>query len=152
VDGGEEIVGSLLDPALVGDVVRRLVEAGIDEFELADGVSRLYIKRSPGAGQVEVALAASSPVAREEVDEGVPIPAPLTGVYYARPAPDQPLFVTVGGAVHVDDVVALIETMKLFNEVKSEIAGRVTRVVAAEGDLVQAGQPLMFVAPTEEEA
>ena len=78
------------------------------------------------------------------------ISAPLTGIYYARPSPEQPQFVTEGGLVIKGQVVGLIETMKLFNEVIAEIEGEVRQVLVAEGDLVEANQPLMRIAVTEE--
>jgi biotin carboxyl carrier protein len=146
-----EIAGSLLDPDLLRRVLAQVQTDGIDELEISDASSRLYIKRVPGAA-VTGGTRTVAPSSREEPAIGVPIVAPLTGVYYGRAAPDQPPFVAVDADLQVDDVVGLIETMKLFNEVKTEIAGRVVQIVASEGELVQVGQPLIFVAPIEEEA
>jgi len=75
------------------------------------------------------------------------IAAPLTGIWYGSPAPGSAPFVEVGREVAVGQVVGLIEAMKLFNEIKSDLAGRVVRVVAESGTLVKAKQPLIEVEP-----
>ena len=75
------------------------------------------------------------------------IKAPLTGIFYASPAPGTAPYVTVGGEVAVGQIIGLIEAMKLFNEIKSDLAGRVTRVVPESGALVKAKQPLIEVEP-----
>jgi len=73
--------------------------------------------------------------------------APLTGVYYASPSPGSPPFVAAGREVAVGQVIGLIEAMKLFNEIKSDRAGRVVRLLAENGALVRARQPLVEVEP-----
>ena len=75
------------------------------------------------------------------------IKAPLTGIFYASPAPGSAPYVAVGGEVAVGQVIGLIEAMKLFNEIKSDLAGRVVRVVPDSGTLVKAKQPLIEVEP-----
>jgi len=84
---------------------------------------------------------AGSEVARPSVK------APLTGIFYGSPAPGSANYVQVGGEVAVGQVIGLIEAMKLFNEIKSDLAGRVVRVVAESGQLVKARQPLVEVDP-----
>ncbi|HEV8545859.1 MAG TPA: biotin/lipoyl-containing protein [Candidatus Limnocylindrales bacterium] len=99
---------------------------------------------SPGAaagGQALGEPAASEPPSRPSVK------APLTGIWYASPAPGSAPFVEVGRELAVGQVVGLIEAMKLFNEIKSDIAGRVVRVVPETGALVKAKQPLIEVEP-----
>jgi len=75
------------------------------------------------------------------------VKAPLTGIFYASPAPGTAPYVQVGGEVAVGQVIGLIEAMKLFNEIKSDLAGRVVRVVPESGALVKAKQPLIEVEP-----
>ena len=75
------------------------------------------------------------------------VKAPLTGVWYSSPAPGSAPFVAVGREVAVGQVIGLIEAMKLFNEIKSDLAGRVVRVVPESGALVKAKQPLIEVEP-----
>jgi acetyl-CoA carboxylase biotin carboxyl carrier protein len=73
--------------------------------------------------------------------------APLTGIFYSSPGPGSPPFVAVGREVVVGQVIGLIEAMKLFNEIKSDQAGQVVRVIAEDGALVKAKQPLIEVVP-----
>jgi len=73
------------------------------------------------------------------------ITAPLTGVFYSRPRPDAPPFVTVGSEVEPDQVVALVEAMKFFNEVRSEVRGIVREIVAKDGQLVKHGDTLIIL-------
>ena len=75
------------------------------------------------------------------------VTAPLTGVWYAAPSPGARPYVQEGDEIGSGAVVGLIEAMKLFNEIKSDLAGRVARVVAESGQLVKAKQPLIEVEP-----
>ncbi len=74
---------------------------------------------------------------------GQPVLAPLTGIFYTAPSPSAPEFVKVGQEIVAGQVIGLIEAMKLFNEIKSDRAGRVVRIVATTGSLVKAKQPLI---------
>jgi acetyl-CoA carboxylase biotin carboxyl carrier protein len=102
-----------------------------------------------------VAPAPATPPAVPTADApwGGPLPgrrfvaAPLTGIFYSSPAPGSAPYVQVGGEVAVGQVIGLIEAMKLFNEIKSDLAGRVVKVVAENGALVKARQPLIEVEP-----
>jgi acetyl-CoA carboxylase biotin carboxyl carrier protein len=75
------------------------------------------------------------------------VKAPLTGIWYGSPAPGSAPYIQVGGEVAVGQVIGLIEAMKLFNEIKSDLAGRVVKVNAENGKLVKAKQPLVEVEP-----
>jgi len=96
---------------------------------------------------LDVAGSAPGPQAAPAPPERPSIKAPLTGIFYGSPAPGSAPFVTVGSEVAVGTVIGLIEAMKLFNEIKSDLAGRVVRVVADSGALVKAKQPLIEVDP-----
>ena len=75
------------------------------------------------------------------------VKAPLTGIYYGAPSPGATAYVAVGDHVAVGQIIGLIEAMKLFNEIKSDLAGRVVRICADNGALVKAKQPLIEVEP-----
>jgi acetyl-CoA carboxylase biotin carboxyl carrier protein len=75
------------------------------------------------------------------------VKAPLTGIWYGSPTPGSSPYVVEGGEVAVGQVVGLIEAMKLFNEIKSDLAGRVTKIRAESGKLVKAKQALIEVDP-----
>jgi len=95
-----------------------------------------------GPGSAGAAVADLAPVSTVKS-----VKAPLTGIFYAASSPTSPPFVTVGQHIAVGQVIGLIEAMKLFNEIKSDQAGRVVRIVAESGKLVKAKQPLIEVEP-----
>ena len=71
--------------------------------------------------------------------------SPLPGTFYRRPAPDQPSYKQVGDSVAIDEVIGLVEVMKMFNEVRAEISGKVVRYTVDNEDPVEAGQVLMII-------
>jgi acetyl-CoA carboxylase biotin carboxyl carrier protein len=144
-DGSEP--RSLLDPDTLRRLLRQLEQTDVNELEVVTGTARLYLRREPGA----VVLSAKPNVREAETPGGVAIVSPLAGLFYARPTPADPPFVEVGSAVLPGQVVALIETMKIFNEIKAEIAGEVIEITSQEGDLVEAGKPLMYLRPMQGE-
>jgi acetyl-CoA carboxylase biotin carboxyl carrier protein len=77
----------------------------------------------------------------------IALESPMVGVFYQSPAPDDPPFVAVGDLVKVGQPIGLIEAMKVYSEVPSEVTGRVTEMPVESGQLVQQGQPLIFVEP-----
>jgi acetyl-CoA carboxylase biotin carboxyl carrier protein len=101
-----------------------------------------------GVVAADGSVAGSAPgIGRAEAPARPSVKAPLTGVWYSSPAPGSAAFVAVGREVAVGQVIGLIEAMKLFNEIKSDLAGRVVRVVPESGALVKAKQPLIEVEP-----
>lgn len=87
-------------------------------------------------------------VADSTVDERVPVPAPVMGTFYRRPAPDAPPFVEPGDEVGPDTTVAIVEVMKLMMPVTADVAGRVAEVCAEDGAMVEEGQPLFLIEVT----
>lgn len=79
----------------------------------------------------------------------VPIKASILGTFYRKPAPDQPPFVEEGCEIEAETVVCLIEVMKMFNSVKAGVRGRIERVCVADAQLVEYGQTLFLVRPSE---
>ena len=77
-----------------------------------------------------------------------PVLAPLTGVFYTSPSPGAAPYVREGGQVNAGQVIGLIEAMKLFNEIKSDVTGIVRRIAAEGGALVKARQALIEVEPS----
>jgi acetyl-CoA carboxylase biotin carboxyl carrier protein len=131
-----------------------LERSELTELEVEAGGTALIL-RKPSAlaalpAPVATAAATGAPAgsATAEAEAARPaVRAPLTGIYYASPSPGSPPYVVVGGEVAVGQIVGLIEAMKLFNEIKSDLAGRVVRVVAENGQLVKAKQALIEVEP-----
>ena len=133
-----------------------LVEGPLEELEVESGGLVVRLAKPRPLAAAPAASAPSAPALAPGPPSspyGDPSPgmrfvtAPLTGVWYTAPSPGARPYVTVGGEVAIGQVVGLIEAMKLFNEIKSDIAGRVSRVVAETGALVKAKQPLIEVEP-----
>lgn len=92
------------------------------------------------------ALAPSAAPAAEKVAvSGNIITSPIIGTFYSSPAPEKPTFVKLGDNVNVGDVVCIIESMKLMNEINSEFSGRVAEIYVNNGDTVEYGQKLMRI-------
>ncbi len=113
------------------------------EVELLHGELRIRVRRRPGLRPV---VAEAQAPAERPADAAAAIVAPLTGVFYRAASPTDPPYVSIGDDVQPDTVVGLIETMKIFNEVLAERAGRITDILVESGQLVYAGDALMTVA------
>jgi acetyl-CoA carboxylase biotin carboxyl carrier protein len=96
-------------------------------------------------GGPAAAHAGAAPAPAEE--PGEVIPSPIVGIFYASPSPDRPPFVGVGDEVAEDSVVCIIEAMKVMNEIKAEIAGKILKILIENGQPVEYGQPLFLVEP-----
>ncbi|MEP7082583.1 MAG: acetyl-CoA carboxylase biotin carboxyl carrier protein subunit [Chloroflexota bacterium] len=138
-------------------------QAGLDELEVEVGELRVRLARprAEPPPSVDAGLVAggqpSAPAAAPSGDGltpfGEPAPgmrhviAPLTGVWYAAPSPGARAYVAEGDEITSGQVVGMIEAMKLFNEIKSDVSGTVTRALAESGTLVKRKQPLLEVKP-----
>ena len=144
-------------------------EHGLSELTVEESGMTLTVKSAaeppPPSGMASLAVpahphlltAAQSPAYSETAVLTPPKPAqrttaialesPMVGVFYQSPSPDDPPFVAVGDFVKVGQPIGLIEAMKVYSEVPSEVSGRVTEMPVESGKLVQQGQPLIFVEP-----
>jgi acetyl-CoA carboxylase biotin carboxyl carrier protein len=156
-DGGDRELLALIDR-----LATLLDRSDLTELEVESGGTGLVLRKPAALAPITVASVAASSPAVAPVAASGPQPAtatdtaphskpsvkaPLTGIFYASPAPGSAPYVAVGGEVAVGQIIGLIEAMKLFNEIKSDLAGRVVRVVAESGTLVKARQPLIEVEP-----
>ncbi len=91
---------------------------------------------------------AQAPVAADEDSKYIVIKSPIIGTMYRRSSPDKPLFVEVGSTINVGDTVCIIEAMKLFNEIESEVAGKVVKILVDDASPVEFDQPLFLVDPS----
>jgi len=101
----------------------------------------------PVAHAAPVAPAASQPAAPAQNVSGVEIVSPMVGTFYRAPSPESPPFIEAGQMVDVGQVVCIVEAMKLMNEIKSEVKGRVVEVLVNNAEPVEFGQPLFIVEP-----
>jgi acetyl-CoA carboxylase biotin carboxyl carrier protein len=149
--------------ALIDRLAGVLERSDLGELEVAAGGTTIVLRApsaieqgalvapavAPEAGTAEAAAVTTAP----EPAAGFPnapvarpsVKAPLTGIFYGAPSPGAMPYVAPGDHVSVGQIIGLIEAMKLFNEIKSDLAGRVVRVCAENGALVKAKQPLIEV-------
>lgn len=143
--------------------VKALAEAlegsDVGELDLTENGLRIHIRRRlepviMAQPVPAVRVAASRPRGTKLVPGGAPAPdptvaivAPLTGVFYASPSPSADVFVKVGDTIQPGQPVCILEAMKVFNEIKAEVGGTVTAIVAKNGQLVQKGDALIRVQP-----
>ena len=146
--------------ALVDRLAGVLERSDLGELEIAAGATTIVL-RAPAAVERPIALAPATaappdaaaaqapaqPAAGDAPAARPSVKAPLTGIYYSAPSPGATPYVRVGDQVAVGQLIGLIEAMKLFNEIKSDRAGRVVRVCVENGALVKAKQPLIEVEP-----
>ncbi len=86
--------------------------------------------------------------AEEDTSNYITIKSPMIGTFYRKPSPDKPVFAEVGDEVAPGKVVCIIEAMKLFNEIESEVKGRIVKVLAEDQTPVEYDQPLFLVDPS----
>ncbi len=146
---------------LIDRLAALLDRSDLSELEVESGGTGLVLRKPSALAPPAVAAATGSTLDAAPAATGEPpnagrdaaavakpsVKAPLTGIFYASPAPGSAPYVTSGGEVAVGQIIGLIEAMKLFNEIKSDLAGRVVRVVPESGTLVKAKQPLIEVEP-----
>ena len=158
------------DAALIEIIDRLAVVAdgsGLAEVELSARGTRVVVRSRSAVQGSHVVMAAAAP---QSLASAAPVPlpigskpaaapasaaapsgsvvnAPLTGIFYAAPSPGAAPLISVGSIVAVGQPIGLIEAMKLFNEIKSDKAGRVVRIIAQDGLLVKAKTPIIEVEP-----
>ena len=128
-------------------VVRK--RGGRPDGQIAGEVAR---ELSPAASRPEplpTASPAGRPAPRVQRDGMIEVRAPMVGTFYRAPAPGAPPFVEVGAKVEPDDVVCIIEVMKLMNSIRAGRRGRVVEILAENAELVEYGQPLIVIEPIE---
>lgn len=97
---------------------------------------------------VEAPAPVSEPAAAKDDAKYITIKSPIIGTFYRKPSPDKPLFVEVGQTIAEGDVLCIIEAMKLFNEIESEVSGKVVKILVDDSSPVEFDQPLFLVDPS----
>jgi len=155
-----------LDIRKVKKLIELLEESGIAEIEIKEGEEAVRISRMPTGGVVThvqpmiqaapaaVAAAPSAPAAAatagapaapaRRANEHV-VAAPMVGTFYASASPGAKPFVEIGSEVKEGQVLCIIEAMKMMNQIESDKAGKVTAIMATNGDPVEFGQPLFVI-------
>ncbi len=147
-------------------LIKFVSTAGVDEVEINQKDFKLLIKKNPAqfttaqytpvavqaaamtaAPIASAAPVAAAPVAEPKADNLITIKSPMVGTFYRTPNPESPMFVNVGDDVKPGKVVCIIEAMKLFNEIESEISGKIVKVLVDNATPVEYDQPLFLVEP-----
>ena len=152
----------MLDIEKIRQLIEMMVANDVVEMTLRDGELEVKLRRpnaNPGSAPT-VSLQPASPVAMragaaaiapiempDEDVELVAIKSPMVGTFYAAPDPDSAPFVQVGSQVTTGTVVCVLEAMKVFSEIKAEVAGAIERILVKNADAVEYGQPLFLLRP-----
>ncbi len=146
----------------IQDLIDFIAHSGLDEVNIETEGLKLNVKRNAAAAPVVQAVAvppvvAAVPVAAAQTppavvesaksDSTVIVRSPMIGTFYRSASPESPLFVEVGDDMKKGQVVCIIEAMKLFNEIESEVSGRIVKVLVENATPVEYDQPLFIVEP-----
>ncbi len=150
----------MIDVQQVRELIELMVEHGLSEIRVREGETAINLRRGPaGEPVVQTVAVAPAPYAAPTAypppaphaplhdDALVPVTSPMVGTFYASQDPETPPFVNVGAEVDPDTTVCLIEAMKVFNEIKAEVAGTVERILVRNEPAGEYGQPIMLVRP-----
>jgi len=116
----------------------------------APGMSQMAMPIAPMAQAVPVDAAAVTPYVpvAEEESNYITIKSPMIGTFYRKPSPDKDAFASVGDEVSIGSVVCIVEAMKLFNEIESEVSGTIVKVLVDDMSPIEYDQPLFLVDPS----
>lgn len=130
----------------IKELMDKMARTGLTALELSDGDFSLALRadRAPSSAPEAAPARPAAPSLPEE-PEGKVVKSPLVGTYYAKPAPDKTDFVTPGQEVKKGDVLFIIESMKLMNEIQSEYSGVVREILVNNGQMVEYGQPILII-------
>ncbi len=155
-----------MDIRKVKKLIELLEESGISELEISEGEESVRISRHPrvsmaaapaAAGPLPsqpAPLAPAAPVSAKPAtaagehkprNDDQTITSPMVGTYYSASAPGAKSFVEIGQEIKVGQILCIIEAMKMMNQIESDKAGRVTAILAKNGDPVEFGQPLFII-------
>ncbi|HTC22004.1 MAG TPA: acetyl-CoA carboxylase biotin carboxyl carrier protein [bacterium] len=153
--------------SIVQDVIALMTDADISELSFEQGDIKVHLRRGPGmpfatgmaptvaAVPIVATSAASSPAVAPSAgaptvaaENGATLNSPMVGTFYRASSPDAKPFIEEGEKIAVGQVYCIIEAMKLMNEVKSEVAGKVVKILVQNGQAVEFNQPLIVVDPS----
>lgn len=158
------VSASFTDTKRMKDLIALMAENGLTEIELAEDKSRIVLRRGTVSGggtpaghyaapqmmaaQGPAAGAASPPAVSKTEENLVPVKSPMVGTFYSSPNPESDAFVSIGTELTKDKtVVCIIEAMKVFNEIHADASGTVVKILVANGQTVEYGQPMFLVKP-----
>ena len=144
-----------MDIRKIKKLIELLEDSSLTEIEIVEGEESVRLVRGGQAQamtmavpQPVVAAPPVAPVVEEEEDqipEGEPVLAPMVGTFYAASGPESEAFVSLGQRVGVGDTLCIIEAMKMFNQIESDVSGTVVAILAENGQPVEYDQPLFVI-------
>jgi len=160
-----------MDFKQIQELIRLINKSNIGEISVEEKGFKIVIKQkqdqvqqvlaapmyaqAPMATAAPAPAAAAAPAAEKTKPAAEPAPSnlltiksPMIGTFYRRPSPDKPLFAEIGDEVTPGKVVCIIEAMKLFNEIESEVKGKIVKILAEDASPVEYDQPLFLVDPS----
>jgi acetyl-CoA carboxylase biotin carboxyl carrier protein len=153
----------------IEELIRFVSKSGVNEVSLETGEIKITIKNGNANRPVEqivttvaapvMQMAASAPVVAAPVAAApaaapaaeanyITVKSPMIGTFYRTPNPEKPNFVNIGDEIKPGNVLCIIEAMKLFNEIESEVSGRIVKVLVDNSSPVEYDQPLFLVDPS----
>jgi len=145
----------------IKEMLSLMEENGLVELEIEKDGMRIKLKKMSSSAEhisgpiimerqrisAEPKLKEAPLAAEKPVSNSVEIKAPMVGTFYRAPSPEAPPYIEVGQVIEPGQVICIIEAMKLMNEIKSEIKGKVVEVVVENAEPVEFGQPLFLIEP-----
>ena len=161
-----------MDLKEIQNLIKFVSKSGVSEVSMEQGEFKITIKTEITAGQIVMQqpiaamptaqipqavapqIAAEAPATTNGSDDNdedsnyVIIKSPMIGTFYRRPSPDKDIFVNVGDTIAPGDVICIVEAMKLFNEIESEISGKIVKILVDDTTPIEYDQPLFLVDPS----
>jgi acetyl-CoA carboxylase biotin carboxyl carrier protein len=160
-----------MDLKEIQNLIKFVSNSGVAEVKLETGDIKItirttlegntpditYVQQAPMQQTLpQVAPVAAAPVqeapvaaaAQDESSKYITIKSPIIGTFYRKPSPDKPMFTEVGNTISKGDVLCVIEAMKLFNEIESEVSGKIVKILVDDMSPVEFDQPLFLVDPS----
>jgi acetyl-CoA carboxylase biotin carboxyl carrier protein len=134
------------------DDIKITIKTGADDKAESTTYVQQIPMNQPVAQASPAAVPAVEPVkdapAASDDSKYITIKSPIIGTFYRKPSPDKPVFVEVGSSIGEGDVLCVIEAMKLFNEIESEVSGKIVKILVDDSSPVEFDQPLFLVDPS----
>ena len=158
-----------MNPKEIKNMIDFIAKSGLAEVNIETEEFKIEVKRNAEATVVAAAPAPAAiaaapvtaapatpaatdtpaaPVAADDSSKYIEVKSPMIGTFYRTPKPEDPAFVSVGDTISVGDKVCIIEAMKLFNEIESEVSGTIVKVLVENASPVEYDQPLFLVDPS----
>ena len=162
-----------MDLKEIQNLIKFVSKSGVSEVSMEQGEFKITIKtenpveqvlvQQPAVTTVAAPVMNQAPTAVQTTESAAPvettpksednsnyitIKSPMIGTFYRRPSPDKDLFVNVGDTIEPGDVICIVEAMKLFNEIESEVSGKIVKILVDDTTPIEYDQPLFLVDPS----